>query len=85
MKEAEHIYHSTSKEVSWMRISIFETSWKVEWIDTFIRIQIDIEICPSDGVDEIPVFVLWIEYDDISPHHERAENLELHSKRLSSS
>ena len=66
-----------------MRISILECSWEIEWINSLIRVEIDIEIRPPDGIDESLVFILRIEDDHIGTEHKCSKNLEFHGKRFS--
>ena len=68
-----------------MALVVLEGEWEVKWIDSLCRIDTDIEIASSDGVDECFVFVFWIDDDDIMSEHEATEYLELHGKRFTSS
>ena len=63
-----------------MRLGILESPWEIEWIDTLIGVEIDIEVRPSYRIDKRSVLVLWIEDDHVCPEHERSEDLELDSK-----
>ena len=63
-----------------MSLSIFESAWEVERVDTFIRVEIDIEICPSYRIDQCSVLILRIEDDDVCPKHEGTEDLKLDSE-----
>ncbi len=85
MHQTDHIHDRTTQKISWMRIRIFQRARKVEWIDPFVRVQIDIQICPSDSIHEWLVLIFWIEYDDVRPEHKRAKDLELHGEGFSSS
>lgn len=80
MQESDHIHDRPSEEITWMSISILQSSWEVEWIDPLIGIEIDIEIGPSDRIDESLIFIFWIEDDHVRSHHERTEDFELHGK-----
>ena len=67
-----------------MCLSIFEGSGKVKRIDLLIGIETDVKVGSSDGIDERFVFIFRIKDDHIRSHHESTQDLQLHSKRLSS-
>lgn len=68
-----------------MALVIFERKREVKRIDSLGRIDTDIEVASTDSIDEIFVFVLWIDDDDIVTKHERTEDLKLHCKRFTAS
>lgn len=68
-----------------MALVIFERKREVKRIDSLCRIDTDIEVASTDSVDEIFVFVFWIDDDDIVTEHERTEYFEFYSKRFTSS
>ncbi len=85
MKKSEHIHDGTSQKISRMRLCIFKCTWKIEWIDMLIRIEIDIEVCSSYGIYKCTIFIFWVKDDHISSEHESTKNFEFYSKRFSSS
>ena len=80
MEESYHIHDGSPQQISWMRLGILHSAWKIEWIDTLIGVEIDIEVCPSYSIDECSILVLRIKDDDICTKHEGSEDLELDSK-----
>jgi hypothetical protein len=80
MEESYHIYDCSAQEIARMGFGIFEGTGKVKRVDTLIRVQVDIEVCPSHSIHERTIFVFWIEDDHISTEHEGTEYFELHSK-----
>ena len=80
MEESYHIHDGSPQQISCMRLSVLESPWEIEWIDTLIGVEIDIEVRPSYRIDERSVLVLRIEDDDVCPEHEGSEDLELDGK-----
>ena len=80
MEESYHVHDGSPQQISCMCLSVLESPWEIEWIDTFIGVEIDIEVRPSYRIDERSVLVLRIEDDDVCPEHEGSEDLELDRK-----
>jgi len=82
--ESDEIDDRTSEEISRFGFGIFEASWEVERIDSFVGVEINVDIRATDGVDECLVFVFGIEDDDVGSEHKGAEYLEFDREGLSS-
>ena len=80
MEESYHVHDGSPEQIACMRLGILETPWEIEWIDTLIGVEIDIEVRPSYRIDERSVLVLRIEDDDVCTEHEGSEDLELDGK-----
>lgn len=68
-----------------MRLLIFESFWQIKWIETLSSVEIDIDIPPSDRIDEWFVLVFGVDHDHIYAEHHRPKYLQLDRKGLSSS
>lgn len=85
LEQADEIDDTATEEIPWMALVILEGERQIERVDALRRVDADIEIASSDGIDQRFVFVFGIDDDDIMAEHEAAEYLELHGKGFTSS
>jgi hypothetical protein len=76
---------ASSQEIAGVAFIVFEWEWEIKWIDSLSCIDTDIEIAPSDSINEIFVFIFRIYDDHIMTEHETTEYLEFDGKWFTSS